>query len=246
MADKRMFSKTIIDSDAFLEMQQSAQLLYFHLSMRADDDGFINKPKTIMRMVGCKDDDLRILVSRKFIIPFDTGVVVIKHWKIHNYIAKDRYHETNYKEEMAMLSLDENKAYTLNDSSLYTDCIQVVDKMETQVRLGKDRLGKDSNSSRFTPPTPEEIKAYCIERQNSVDYERFYDFYSSKGWMVGKNKMKDWKAAVRTWEKGNKQTSSSTPKTTNRFNNFDQRDYTKQDYEDLESKLMNMDYFKED
>ena len=143
MADKRMFSKTIIDSDAFLEMQQSAQLLYFHLSMRADDDGFINKPKTIMRMVGCKEDDLRVLVSRKFIIPFDTGVVVIKHWKIHNYIAKDRYHETNYKEEMAMLQLDENKAYTLEKNSSYTDCIQVVDKMETQVRLGKDSIGKD-------------------------------------------------------------------------------------------------------
>ena len=111
MAQRRMFAKTIIDSDAFLDMPATAQLLYFHLSMRADDDGFINQPKTIMRMTGCKDDDIRLLIAKKFIIPFETGIVVIKHWKIHNYIAKDRYTETKYKEEKAMLALDENNAY---------------------------------------------------------------------------------------------------------------------------------------
>ena len=110
MAERRMFAKTIIDSDAFLEMPTTSQLLYFHLSMRADDDGFVNKPKSLMRMVGCKDDDLKLLFVKKFLIPFESGVVVIKHWKIHNYIRKDTYTETKYKEEKATLELDENSA----------------------------------------------------------------------------------------------------------------------------------------
>ena len=135
MAERRMFAKSIIDSDAFLDMQQTAQLLYFQLSMRADDDGFINNPKSIMRNVRCSEDDLRLLVERKFIIPFENGIVVIKHWKIHNYIAKDRYKETKYKEEKALLILDENNSYT--------KCIQAVYGLDTQDRLGKDRLGKD-------------------------------------------------------------------------------------------------------
>ena len=116
MAERRMFAKTIIDSDAFLEMPTTSQLLYFHLSMRADDDGFVNKPKSLMRMVGCKDDDLKILFVKKFLIPFESGVVVIKHWKIHNYIRKDTYTETKYKEERATLELDENSAYRLTDT----------------------------------------------------------------------------------------------------------------------------------
>ena len=135
MAERRMFAKTIIDSDAFLDMPHSTQLLYFHLSMRADDDGFINNPKSIMRNTKCNEDDLKLLITKKFIIPFESGIVVIKHWKIHNYIAKDRYKETKYKDEKALLSLDDNNSYT--------HCIQPVYKMDTQDRLGKDRLGKD-------------------------------------------------------------------------------------------------------
>lgn len=201
MAERRMFAKTIIDSDAFLDMPLSAQLLYFHLAMRADDEGFINKPKSIMRICGCKDDDIKILFAKKFVIPFESGVVVIKHWKIHNYIAKDRFTETKYKDERNQLRLDENKAYTT--------CIQDVDKLYTQDRLDKDSIDKDSVSgeqkrTRFVPPTLEEIKAYCSERKNSVDAERFFDYYSTNGWVQGKGKpIKDWKACVRTWERGN-------------------------------------------
>lgn len=135
MAERRMFAKTIIDSDAFLDMPLSAQSLYFHLSMRADDDGFINNPRKIQRMIGGSDDDLKLLVAKNFIIPFESGVVVIKHWKIHNYIRNDRYKETVYQEEKAMLSVKENSSYTLGIPDGY--------QMETQVRLGKDRLGKD-------------------------------------------------------------------------------------------------------
>lgn len=136
MAERRMFAKTIIDSDAFLDMPSTTQLLYFHLSMRADDDGFINNPKSIMRNSRCNDDDLKLLIAKKFIIPFESGIIVIKHWKIHNYIAKDRYTETKYKEEKALLALDENKAYTT--------CIQPVHELDTQVRLGKSSLVEGS------------------------------------------------------------------------------------------------------
>lgn len=149
MAERRMFAKTIIDSDAFLEMPQSCQLLYFHLAMRADDDGFINNPKAIMRNVGSKDDDIRLLISKKFIIPFESGIVVIKHWKIHNYIRNDRYKETKYMGEKQTLSLDENGAYTALVDDLDTNGIPVVSKMDTQVRLGKVRLGKVSKEEEF-------------------------------------------------------------------------------------------------
>ena len=187
-----MFAKTIIDSDAFLDMPLSAQALYFHLSMRADDDGFINNPRRIQRMIGGTDDDLKLLIAKSFVIEFDSGVIVIKHWRINNYIQKDRYKETVYTDEREMLSVKDNGSYTL--------CIQDGYSSDTQVRLGKNSLVKDS-ISRFTPPTLEEVSDYCQERNNGVDPQKFIDFYSSKGWMVGKNKMKDWKASVRTWER---------------------------------------------
>ena len=140
MAERRMFAKTIIDSDSFIDMPLSTQALYFHLSMRADDEGFINNPKKIQRMIGCSDDDLKLLIAKNFIIPFESGIVVIKHWKIHNYIRSDRFKQTVYQEERSQLSVKENGTYTLgipNDS-------QVAYQLDTQDRLGKDRLGKVS------------------------------------------------------------------------------------------------------
>ena len=197
-----MFAKTIIDSDAFIDMPVTARLLYYDLGMRADDDGFVNSPKKIMRMVGASQDDLAILITKKFIIPFETGVVVIKHWRIHNYIQKDRYKPTKYEEEMSQLAVKDNGAYTLD-----TECIQNGYKLDTQVRLelgeDRDRLDNKPKRKRFSPPTLEEVKAYCDERKNRVDPQRFIDYYESNGWKVGKNPMKDWKAAVRTWERGN-------------------------------------------
>ena len=111
-----MFTKKIIDSDAFLDMPLSTQALYFHLNMRADDDGFINNPKKIMRMIGASEDDLKVLISKRFIIAFDNGVVVVKHWRMHNLLRKDRYTETQYIEQKNMLLLKENGAYTEGDS----------------------------------------------------------------------------------------------------------------------------------
>ena len=150
-----MFAKTIIDSDAFLDMPISARLLYYDLAMRADDDGFINSPKKIMKFIGATNDDMNILILRKFIIPFDNGVVVIKHWRIHNYIRKDTYNETSYKEEKSMLELDENKAYRLSSQLS-------VDEPSTQVRLGKDSIGKDSIDNN--------IVEFAEEIKEIVDY----------------------------------------------------------------------------
>lgn len=212
MAERRMFAKTIVLSDAFLDMPLSARCLYFTLGMLADDDGFVNSPKSIMRQAGASTDDLNLLLAKRFILAFDSGVIVIKHWRIHNYIQKDRYKESKYIEEKATLTLDQNGAYT--------ECIQDVSTLDTQVRLGKDRdrieLGEDrlgevieeaeppTRSKRFVPPTVEEVRAYCVERQNGIDANRFVNHYTSNGWMVGRNKMKDWKAAVRTWEQREK------------------------------------------
>ena len=144
MAQKRMFSKKITETDLFLDMPMSAQCLYFHLNMSADDDGFIGNAKTIRRMIGASEDDLKLLLAKEFLIPFDSGVVVIKDWKIHNYIQKDRYNETIYKDEKASLVENENKQYQ-RLSHMDTQCIQNVSSADTQVRLGKDRLGKDNN-----------------------------------------------------------------------------------------------------
>ena len=170
MAERRMFAKTIIDSDAFIDMPLSTQALYFHLSMRADDEGFINNPRKIQRMVGAADDDLKVLITKKFIIPFESGIVVIKHWKIHNYIQKDRFKETMYLEERAMLETKGNKGYTLKKE----ECIQDVYKMDTQVRLelgkSKDSIVKDNiySPAEAEPGIPyKEIIEYLNNRLGS-------------------------------------------------------------------------------
>ena len=228
MAERRMFAKTIVTSDAFLDMPASTRCLYFLLGMVADDDGFVNNPKSIMRQAGSTTDDMNLLIAKRFILTFQSGVVVIKHWCIHNTIQKDRYRETKYLEEKSLLMLDGNKAYTEADSALYPECIQDVSNADTQVRLSKDKLSKvnvgedrvvdeDINvptkpSKRFTPPTVEEVAQYCFDRVSTVDPQRFVDYYTSNGWMVGKNKMKDWKAAVRTWEQKDNQGRQTTSK----------------------------------
>jgi hypothetical protein len=212
MAERRMFAKTIVLSDAFLDMPLSARCLYFTLGMVADDDGFVNSPKSVMRQTGASTDDLNLLLAKRFILTFESGVIVIKHWRIHNYIQKDRYKGSKYIEEKANLALDENGAYT--------ECIQDVSNLDTQDRLGKDSIGKDrlvekgSPQKRFVPPSLEEVQAYCSERGNGIDAQAFIDFYASKGWMVGKTKMSDWKAAVRTWESRNRKQGKPTYSTT--------------------------------
>lgn len=160
MANRRMFSLKIIDTDIFNDMPQTARLLYYELAMRADDDGFVSSPKKIQRSSGCGDDDYKILIAKQFIIQFQSGVCVIKDWRIHNYIQKDRYQETQYLEEKSQLKEEENGSYT--------QCIQNVYKMDTQVRdrleSGKDRIGKESI---------ELNKRECIKSPSQVAKEFF-------------------------------------------------------------------------
>lgn len=141
MAERRMFAKTIVLSDAFLDMPMSARCLYFTLGMVADDDGFVNSPKSIMRQCGASNDDMNLLIAKKFILIFEDGVIVIKHWRILNYIQKDRYVPTKYEEHKKQLFLDENNSYS-KKQGMYTNCIQTVYKMDTQdsIEIGKDNI----------------------------------------------------------------------------------------------------------
>lgn len=116
MAERRMFTQKITESDAFIEMPMSSQALYFHLCMNADDDGFVKNPKSIQRLVGCNDDDLKLLIVKRFVLTYESGVIVIKHWRMHNILRKDRYKETEYLEEKSSLYLKENGAYTFDET----------------------------------------------------------------------------------------------------------------------------------
>lgn len=213
MADKRMMSKSVIDTDMFLDMPASTQCLYFHMLLKADDDGFLKNAKTIMRTVGASPDDIKLLIAKQYLIPFDTGIMAIKHWRIHNYIKKDRYKPTDC-EEIKLLEVNEKGEYVLAEPVRN----QVGSNMEPQDRdRDRDRLeiGKDRDSSRkrssannsttaaqkFKKPTLEELKAYIAENSYTFSAEAFMDYYESNGWKVGRNPMKSWQSTCRTWQR---------------------------------------------
>lgn len=141
MAERRMFANKVISSDDFLDMPATTQLLYFHLGMRADDDGFVGSPRAVMRMIGASNDDLKLLCAKDYIIPFKSGIVLVTHWKINNYIQKDRYHETVY--------LSEKQGVTAKENGMYTSCIQNVYISDTEGREGKSSIG--GNPYRISP-----------------------------------------------------------------------------------------------
>lgn len=150
MAERRMFTQKIIDSDAFLDMPLSTQALYFHLNMRADDDGFINNPKRIQRTIGASEDDLKLLLAKRFVIGFENGVIVIKHWRMHNTLRKDRYNPTQYQDEFALLDVKDNNAYTEKilelpepkKESLATTWQPNGNQVAAQDSIGKDSIDK--------------------------------------------------------------------------------------------------------
>lgn len=181
-----MFSKSITNSSKFLKMPVSSRLLYYDLGMNADDDGFVEH-FMVLRMTGATQQDLGVLELNGLVKVFDDNVLWIKDWKENNYIQKDRYQPSKY---LQMYELD-------------TICIQ--DGYTGKDSIGKLSIGniKENTKRKFTKPAIEEIQDYCNERNNGINAEAFYDFYESKDWYVGKNKMKDWKACVRTWEKRN-------------------------------------------
>lgn len=161
MANRRMFSLDVVDTDRFLEMPVTTQALYFHLGMRADDDGFVSSPKRITTLVGCNEDDLKLLIAKQFVIPFESGVLVISEWNINNYIQKDRYKSTIYQKEKEMLH-KENGVYRLD-----TFGVQDVSKTDTQVSIGKNSIDKSNIYSanfdafwKVYPRKKEKAKAY--------------------------------------------------------------------------------------
>lgn len=168
MANRRMFALTIVDSDAFMEMPLSTQSLYFHLGMRADDDGFINSPKKIQRMIGASEDDLKLLIAKRFIIPFESGIVVIKHWKLNNYIRSDRYTKTVYTEELQQLQQKNNGSYTLESTGIPAGS-QVVYQMDTQYSIGKDSIEIDKDSIEIDK---DNVSTYPQEGKNS-DFQNY-------------------------------------------------------------------------
>lgn len=177
MAERRMFSKTIVDSDAFLEMPLSTQALYFHLSMRADDDGFLNNSRKIQRIIGASDDDLKLLVMKRFVIVFDDGIIVVKHWRMNNYLRKDRYTPTVYQDEFALLSIKDNGEYTIAD----TAGVPLGNHCETQVSIGKDSIGKVSivegsiSSCPEPEPAPDRIPAIALTLNDKTEYWIYED-----------------------------------------------------------------------
>jgi len=208
MADKRMISKKVIHSDDFMDLPATTKNLYFYLMIEADDDGFVNSPKRIQRMVGGTDDDARLLLSKKFLIAFESGVIIIKHWKMHNYIRSDRYKATTHTKEAEKLHLKDNGVYTLD-----TVGIPMVDVDKN--RLDKNRLDKSNSKKPFTfiltkktsientsKNYQEKLKAYIESSNKSMTYKEFFDKCVLKDY-----KYKDFKRAYDSWNKNTPQTA---------------------------------------
>lgn len=244
MAQRRMFSKKIVETDFFMEMSPTAKLLYFYLNMSADDDGFVGNPKTIKLISGATDDDLKILIAKQFIIPFDSGVIIIKDWKIHNYIQKDRYNQTQY--------LDEKKQLLVEENGTYTKCIQDVSSLDTQVRLGKskDRLGKNNNtmSDKSDDVIPySEIISYLNEKtgrsfRTTEAHKRFIKARWNENYKlddfkrVVDNKVADWTGKTINGQPAEKYLQPSTlfgTKFDNYLNQTPMRQEQAQPYDDL-------------
>jgi len=231
MAERRMFTKKVTDDDNFMSLSSSAQALYLHLSMAADDDGFCNQVSASMFKAHASVQDLQALLEKRYIYQFENGVIVIKHWRMANALRKDRYTPTAFKEELAKLELKDNGAYTW-----LPDGCQMVAERLPQDRLGKNRLDKNNNNplppkggrKEFIPPTLEEIEQYCKDRNSSVDPKTFYDYFSAGNWHDSKgNPVKNWKQKIITWEKGaaNGRTQSVSDK--NKTDNREaERDYS--------------------
>lgn len=199
MARRRMFSQQITESDSFLDMPLSTQALYFHLGMTADDDGFVNSPKRIQRLIGANEDDLKLLIAKGFVIAFESGVVVIKHWKINNFIRSDRYTPTVYVEEMAQLSEKENRAYTLgtpSDNQWYTNGQPRLDKTsidKTNVvcdmtdLLTADEIHKLYSRFENASELIEQVQAEVNEKQLVIKvsaYAYILGYAKNKGWQT--------------------------------------------------------------
>ena len=208
MAQKRMFDKKVVSSDKFLNLPNSTKALYFMAGMEADDKGFF-QPKKLQKMCGFSDDDYKLLIAKGYFITFESGVMVVTDWNKNNWLDSRRITETEYVDELNMLKLI-NQKY---EFKLETDYAK---PMLSEYSIEENSIDKNSieykeKTKKFSKPTIEEITEYCKERNNGINANAFYDFYESKDWYVGKNKMKDWKACIRTWEQRNNKKQIEEP-----------------------------------
>lgn len=220
MAERRMFAKSVTNSAKFLMMPVSSRLLYYDLGMAADDDGIV-EAFTVLRMTGAAEDDLRVLSTKGFIRVLTEDLIsYITDWNRNNYIQSDRYHESRYRDLLVQIQTENNTD---------TDCIHDVYNLDTEVRLGKGRIGKDrlgegrigeADTSVGTipptqkpgeiPPSLEEVQEYCREIRSTVDAHKFFDHYNGRDWKVGTQKMTDWKATLRNWDREDREKGKHT------------------------------------
>lgn len=221
MAEKRMFSKVIIDNDVFMDMPLSSQALYFHLCLSADSEGFIGNPRRIVKSIGANEDDFKLLILKRYILIFDSGVIVIKHWRIHNNIEKN-FIPTTYVEEKSQLALDAKGSYieksrlqqlTDSNTSLY-----ISSNIEDKNRIDENKdikerkdTSKERNENDFTGdldflgsiPSLQELKDYITLKGYNIDAEYFFDYYCARGWKVNGQRIENWQYLVNTWGKRN-------------------------------------------
>lgn len=215
MAERRMFAKSVVCSDRFLDMPASARELFFQLGMQTDDDGFVSNPRTVARSCGASKDDLALLAAKGFVTIFDSGVLHLTDFATCNRIRKDRYVETAHLEEKSLLNCGGNQTVCVGLPS----GVPSGNQTGAQYSVGEDSLVESSlerregaRAARFTPPTPEEVSAYAAGKGHaSFDATRFVSYYESNGWRVGRNPMRSWRAAVDNWARRDAQ--ASAPKT---------------------------------
>ena len=224
MGDRRMLTRKVTDDDHFMSLSASAQALYLHLSMSADDDGFCNQVALCMFKAHASVSDLEALLSLRYIYQFESGVIVIKHWRMANALRKDRYTPTVWQKEFAMLNVKENGAYTMG--VLPDGCQMVAERLPDGCHnISKDKLSKDKSldsspkRSRFVPPTLEQVKEYVLENNLNVDADKFYRYFTTpdtagRTWIDSKgNPVRNWKQKLITW--------SNKAEDKSRKNNFD-------------------------
>ena len=201
MAERRMLTRKVTDDDHFTDLSSSAQALYLHLTMSADDDGFCNQLSTAMFRSHASVQDLEALLEKRFLLQFDNGVIVIKHWRMANALRKDRYTPTAFQEELAKLKIKENGSYTMAEDAVASwlpDGCQVVatgKNRQEENRQDKDRLGQAIGNG----PSLDEVCAFAKEIDSKADPERFYDYYLARGWKIGNDPINDWRALFRKW-----------------------------------------------
>ena len=201
MAERRMFTRKVTDDDHFTDLSSSAQALYLHLTMSADDDGFCNQLSTAMFRSHASVQDLEALLEKRFLLQFDNGVIVIKHWRMANALRKDRYTPTAFQEELAKLKIKDNGSYTMSEdvvASWLPDGCQMVAERLPQASIGKNRI-EENSIGKAKEPSRDEIVAYAKEIDSKADPFRFYDYYLSRGWKINGDPINDWKAVFRKW-----------------------------------------------